>query len=92
MKRLLTLFTTIVAIIVSGCQKPTIEDIATTELANICVIADNIADEELSRVSLNGNTTKWEVGDRITLGLVANYYSMMFANLEITSKSDISAD
>ena len=92
MKRLLTIFTTIVAIIVSGCQKLTIEDIATTELANICVIADNIADEELSRVSLNGNTTKWEVGDRITLGLVANYYSMMFANLEITSKSDISAD
>ena len=92
MKRFLTIFTTIVAIIVSGCQKLTIEDIATTELANICVIADNIADEELSRVSLNGNTTKWEVGDRITLGLVANYYSMMFANLEITSKSDISAD
>ena len=92
MKRLLIIFTAIVAVIVSSCQRSTIEDIPTIERANICVIAENSADEELSRVSLNGNTTKWEVGDRITLGLVVNYFSMAYANLEIKSRSDISAD
>ena len=92
MKRLPIIFTAIVAVIVSSCQRSTIEDIPTTERANICVIAENSADEELSRVSLNGNTTKWEVGDRITLGLVVNYFSMAYANLEIESRSDISAD
>ena len=92
MKRLLIIFTAIVAVIVSSCQRSTIEDIPTTERANICVIAENSVDEELSRVSLNGNTTKWEVGDRITLGLVVNYFSMAYANLEIESRSDISAD
>ena len=92
MKRLLIIFTAIVAVIVSSCQRSTIEDIPTTERANICVIAENSADEELSRVSLNGNTTKWEVGDRIKLGLVVNYFSSVYATLEIQSKSDISAD
>ena len=92
MKRLLTIFTAIIALIMAGCQEPTFEDVATIEYANIAVIADYINDNAESRVSLNGNTTKWEVGDRITLGLVVSYFSSTYATLEIKSSSDISAD
>lgn len=92
MKRLLTIFAAIVAMLLGGCQKPTIENIAITEYANICVIAESAEDEGESRVTLNGNTTKWEVGDRITLGLTASYFSVKYTELEILSSSDISAD
>ena len=93
MKRLLSILTIFTALIIVGCQEQITDDIPTAEYANICIIAENSNDEdELSRVSLNGNTTKWEVGDRITLGLVVNYFSVRYTELEIKSSSDISAD
>ena len=92
MKRLLTILSALVALIFASCQEPTFEDIATTEFANISIIADNSIEQEASRVTINGNATKWEVGDRITVGLVVNYFTTRTAELEIKSKSDISAD
>ena len=92
MKKLFTIFTAVIALIMVGCQEPTFEDVATSEYANIAVIADYATDDDESRVSLNGNTTKWEVGDRITLRLVVSYFYSAYANLEIVSKSDLSAD
>ena len=53
--------------------------------AEICIIADT--NEGDSRVTLEGNTTKWEVGDRITVALYGE--QIKYAELEIKSSSDI---
>ena len=65
-----------------------IDDIIGAELVEICVIAD--AEECESRVNVDGNTTKWEVGDRITLFLTN--FSTQTIELEIKSSADISND
>lgn len=52
----------------------------------ICIIAD--VDEEYTRVALDGNTTSWEVGDRITVALYNS--DIKYAELEIKSEGDIS--
>jgi hypothetical protein len=91
MRRLIYLFSLIAALFVVGCEQPIPEVEMGNEYAEICVIAEATADDD-SRVAINGNTTTWEVGDRITLALVVNYYSMSFSELEIKSPSDISAN
>lgn len=64
-----------------------IDDIIGSELVEICVIAD--ADECTdNRVNVDGNITKWEVGDRITLVLTS--YGYQTIELEIKSSADIS--
>ena len=63
-----------------------IDDIIGSELVEICVIAD--AEECEGRVAVDGNITKWEVGDRITLVLTS--YGTQVIELEIKSSTDIS--
>ena len=79
----------------SGCESVSIEQIessAQNEMVQVCIVADVEADDDDTRVALNGNTTTWEVGDRITVALVVNYYSTIYAEFSIKSSSDISAD
>ena len=79
----------------SGCESVSIEQIesgAKNEMVEVCLVADVEADDEDTRVALNGNTTTWEVGDCITVALVVNYYSTIYAEFSIKSSSDISAD
>ena len=57
MKRLFTIFTIFTLLTVAGCQEQVIEDIPVVEYANICVIAENSADEEQSRVSQIGRAS-----------------------------------
>ena len=93
MKRLLILFTAIAALFAAGCEVENtdiVDNVATNEMSEVCIIAE--ADSDDTRVSLNGNTTYWEVGDRITVALVVNFYSTVYAEFSIKSSSDISAD
>jgi acetylornithine deacetylase/succinyl-diaminopimelate desuccinylase-like protein len=93
MKRLLILFTAVAALFAAGCEVENtnrVDNVATDEMSEVCIIAE--ADSDDTRVSLNGNTTCWEVGDRITVPLVVNYYSIVYAEFSIKSSSDISAD
>ena len=55
------------------------------ERTEICIIAD--AQESDTRVAFNGNTTTWEVGDRMTVALYNS--NVKYAELEIMSESDI---
>ena len=59
------------------------------EFVDICIIAD--AEEcKDSRVTLDGNSAEWMVGDRIVLALKAD--DVKYAELEIKSSSDRSED
>ena len=51
-----------------------------------------IADADDTRLGINGNITHWEVGDRITLGLIAGWNNIRYSTLSIASSRDISAD
>ena len=59
------------------------------EFVDICIIAD--AEEcKDSRVTLDGNSAEWMVGDRITLALSSD--DVKYAELEIKSSSDRTED
>lgn len=59
------------------------------EYVDICIIAD--AEEcKDSRVTLDGNSAEWMVGDRITLALSSD--DVKYAELEIKSSSDRTED
>ena len=59
------------------------------ELVDICIIAD--AEEcKDSRVTLDGNSAEWILGDRIKLALTSD--DIKYAELEIKSTGDISED
>ena len=93
MKRLLIIFTAVAALFAAGCEVENtdrVDNVATNEMSEVCIIAE--ADNDDTRVSLNGNTTCWEVGDRITVALVVNFSSTVYAEFSIKSSSDISAD
>ena len=95
MKRFITLFTAVAVLFAAGCETENtyiIDNVATNEMSEVCIIAEAEADSDDTRVSLNGNTTCWEVGDRITVALVVNFYSIVYAEFSIKSSSDISAD
>ena len=95
MKRLLIIFTAVAVLFAAGCETENtdiIDNVATNEMSEVCIIAEAEADSDDTRVSLNGNTTCWEVGDRITVALVVNFYSIVYAEFSIKSSSDISAD
>ena len=64
----------------------------TPKMVEIAVVADTEGDEVETRLDVVGNTTHWEVGDKISLYLIANYYSTATATLSITSANDISKD
>ena len=59
------------------------------ELVDICIIA-NAEECDDSRVTLDGNSAKWILGDRIKLALTSD--DIKYAELEIKSTGDISED
>ena len=89
MKRLELLFVSLVALFAVACEQVAIETVQ-PEAKMVEVAFEATADD--TRVALDGNTATWDVGDRISVGLVVNYYSMTFAEMEIRSAGDISAD
>lgn len=89
MKRLELLFVSLVALLAVACEQVAIETVQ-PEVKMVEVAFEATADD--TRVALDGNTATWEVGDRISVGLAVNYYSMTFAEMEIRSAGDISAD
>ncbi len=89
MKYFKLLFASLVALLAVACEQVAIETIQ-PEQKMVEVAFEATADD--TRVALDGNTATWEVGDRISVGLVVNYYSMTFAEMEIRSANDISAD
>lgn len=79
----------IFAIALSSCEQVAIESISPKPaMVDVAFVAT--ADD--TRVALDGNTATWEVGDRISVALVVNYFSTINAEMEIRSASDISAD
>ena len=89
MKRLELLFVSLVALLAVACEQVAIETVQ-SEAKMVEVAFEATADD--TRVALDGNTATWEVGDRISVGLVVNFYSMTFAEMEIRSANDISTD
>ena len=79
-------------LMVTSCVKEQITTQATpeTDMVEIALVAD--MDDETTRLALDGNTTHWEVGDRITVGLVASNDSTLFSTFEIRTSDDISKD
>ena len=61
-------------------------------MVDISVAVDTEADDDETRITINGNRTTWEVGDNMTLYLVANFYTTATTTLTITSANDISED
>lgn len=89
MKHLKLLFASLVALLTVACEQVAIETIQ-PEQKMVEVAFEATADE--TRVALDGNTATWEVGDRISVALVVSYSSMSYAEMEIRSAGDISAD
>ena len=89
MKRLELLFVSLVALLAVACEQVAIETVQ-PEAKMVEVAFEATADD--TRVALDGNTATWEVGDRISVGLIVNYYTMTFAEMEIRSANDISTD
>ena len=89
MKHLKLLFASLVALLAVACEQVAIETIQ-PEQKMVEVAFEATADE--TRVALDGNTATWEVGDRISVGLVVSYSSMSYAEMEIRSAGDISTD
>ena len=85
------LFTLFAVLFAVGCEKQMPDNVINNKLVEVCIVADADADDD-NRVALNGNTTTWEVGDRITVALKVNYFSTQYATFEIKSSSDISSD
>ena len=93
MKRILILFAAISALFVTACENVSfenVENIITDEMVEVCIVADAEADSDDTRVALDGNATRWEVGDRITLALTGT--TTKHYTLEIASKEDITND
>ena len=89
MKRLELLFVSLVALLAVACEQVAIETVQ-SQAKMVEVAFEATADD--TRVALDGNTATWEVGDRISVGLVVNRSSMTYAEMEIRSAGDISAD
>lgn len=89
MKHLKLLFAAIVALFAVACEQTAIE-VVQPEVKLVEVAFEATTDE--TRIALDGNIATWEVGDKISVALVVSYYSMSYAEMEIRSASDISAD
>lgn len=74
-----------------GCQTPEVEQVVTADMVELAIEASS-TDIDETRLSLNGNTTKWEVGDRITVAFISGTNKASYANFEVKSSSDISQD
>lgn len=83
------------ALFAAGCESVSIEqieNITENKMVEVCIVADVEADDEDTRVALNGYTTTWEVGDRITVALNAGFNNISYREFQIMSTSDISTD
>ena len=89
MKRLELLFVSLVALLAVACEQVAIETVQ-PEAKMVEVAFKATADD--TRVALDGNTATWEVGDRISVGFNSGFTSMSYAEMEIRSAGDISAD
>ena len=76
-------------LIFASCTKEDTSQVEPAKMVDIAIVADTDA---TTRLGVEGNKTYWEVGDRITLGLVSNYYYTSFSTLKIESDEDISSD
>ena len=93
MKRLLLIFAAVVALFAAGCETVSIDiadNIATDTMVEVCIVADAEAENDDTRVALDGNTTRWEVGDSITLALTGT--TTKYYTLEIASAEDVTND
>ena len=89
MKHLKLPFASLVALLAVACEQVAIETIQ-PEQKMVEVAFEATADE--TRVALDGNIATWEVGDRISVALNSGFNSMSYAEMEIRSAGDISAD
>ena len=89
MKRIQPIITILAALFIVACETISIESI-TPEIEMVEVAFE--ATTDITRVALDGNTTRWEVGDRISLALAESRSSRSYAEMEIMSSSDISSD
>ena len=89
MKRLELLFVSLVALLAVACEQVAIETVQ-PEAKMVEVAFEATADD--TRVALDGNTATWDVGDRISVGFNSGFTSMSYAEMEIRSAGDISAD
>jgi len=89
---LLSISVVVAALVLQSCSTDDTTEMTPTTpaMVQIAVVAD--ADSDDSRVAVDGNKTRWEVGDSITVGFVASYFSTVYAKLTITSEADISND
>ena len=76
-------------LIFASCTKEDTSQVEPAKMVDIAIVADTDA---TTRLGVEGNKTYWEVGDRITLGLVSSYYYTSFSTLKIESDEDISSD
>ena len=93
MKRILSIFAAIAALFAAGCENVSIdytEMVETDKMVEVCIVADAEAEGDDTRVALDGNTTRWEVGDNITLALTGT--TTKHYTLEIASAEDITND
>lgn len=92
MKRLIFSLIAIVATLFVACEKNDIVEDTNLDMVEIAIEANNLDVDDETRLSLNGNTTKWELGDKINLILIVNSNKESYATLEIKEASDIAAD
>ena len=93
MKRVLILFVAIASLFATGCENVSVdisEAADTNNMVEVCIVADAEADSDNTRVALDGNTTRWEVGDCITVALTGT--TTKHYTLEIASMDDITND
>ena len=89
MRYLSTIFSLCMLLIAVSCTREETPQAETAKMVEVTITADT---EEATRLGVEGNKTYWEVGDRITLGLVANFSTTQFATFSINSADDISSD
>ena len=95
MKRLIV--TLSVLLVLGSCTtsedvviSPVVQD---AEMINVVVRAEQIVEaEDDTRLAIDGNATRWEVGDKFSAMLITMDESVVDATFEITSNSAISAD
>ena len=92
MRRYLYIIGAVITAMLSSCSND-IEEVAdpSPKMVDIAIVAQTEEEVE-TRLDVEGNTTRWEVGDNLSLYLIAGYNNTATATLSITSASDISDD
>ena len=92
MRRYLYIIGAVITAMLSSCSND-IEEVAdlSPKMVDIAIVAQTEEEVE-TRLDVEGNTTRWKVGDNLSLYLIAGYSNTATATLSITSASDISDD